>query len=241
MLPPVDFRRGLNHIKDSKGTPVATHSHSADSSARLAQHFKYLCLEIQSHAARFQIKILPYRGEDLPHFNRLSHQKKLAVTEALSFQRSFFAMAEAEKLHPNSPALIRRMIEKMGLQAEPDIFDKFSELDTVEIYHSDGVSSFKNLKFFEFISLSLEEIYCLPIWVQAKVSLKVYLFFIELTLRMKLNLIHHTIRPRINWYQVREKFSDRNLLLINLNWISPLKKDGRCKGIITVNRSAFVR
>lgn len=205
----------------------------------LQLHFLEISDEVSRLGQQFGVKIIPYRDSELPHFKKLTEEKQLDVLRYLSHQRDFFLMAQLDGLHPNSPQLVWRTLAKMGMTPQPDIFDKMTDENVVEVYHSDNTTSFKNLKFFEFISFSLEEIYCLTWMEQASISTAIYLIFIEMGARLKLGKINRTFAPRFSRYQLREKLGEKRIFNIRVEWISPVSIDGKQSALIFVNRSSF--
>lgn len=205
----------------------------------LPTHFREIGAEIQAVAARYKVDITPFWDNDLPHFCKLNEKKQLDVLKIMTHQRDFLVTAETDRLHPNDPKLIWRTLGNMGMTPLPDIFDKITEDDTVEVYHWDSTTSFKNLKFFEFISLSLEEIYCLTWMEQRTHSPGVFLFFLEMNAKLRLAQVTKTFAPRFSKYFVTEKLAQKRRFHIHLKWISPVTQDGVKSAIICVNRSSF--
>lgn len=206
----------------------------------LALHFIEISDAIAQTGAIFGIKIIPYRDPALMHFIKLKEKKKLQVLKAVYFQLEFFKAASSEGLHPNSPQLIWRIFSKMGIIPQSDIFDKMSEEDTIEVYHTgDSTSSFKNLKFFEFVSLSIEELYTLPWMDQWEVSSKIFLMFLETQTKINLAQYKRTFSPIFHHYQLREKLGEKRTFNIHLKWMSPIIFNGERKAIVVINRSSF--
>lgn len=215
--------------------PAPTPPPSEDSLAR----FRALADQIKSLGAAFGVGIVPYRDDRLPHFHALSEKMRYGALRILEHQRDFLLAASAESLHPNDPKLIWRTLAKMGMTPLSDIFSKITVDDTVEVYHWDGTTSFKNLKFFEFISLSLEEIYCLT-WTQQRIhSPEVFFFFVEMNAKLRIAHYKKTFTPRFNRYYVTEKLGEKRTFYIHLKWVSPVTQDGVKCAVICVNRSSF--
>lgn len=214
--------------------------HQLASDTESAARFRKLALEIRDFGAAFGVVIQPYREESLPLFSRLSEMAKEKALRVLANQRDFFAMAQSEGVRGDSIQLIWRAFSKLGMSPRPDIFDKITEEDVVEVYHWDFTTSFKNLKFFEYISLSLEEIYCLPWTEQARFSPRQVLFFLEMNTKLKMGRYRDTFRPRFGHYTFREKRGEKRLIEIRIRWISPVLCDGVKSAMVFVNRARLL-
>jgi hypothetical protein len=204
-------------------------------------HFMEIADQIRDLAVSVNIRITPYRDESLPHFSNLSQVQKLKALKVLSHQRDFLAMAESEGLKPTSPQLVWRALNKMKLLPPSDLFDKITEEDTIEVYHADGTTSFKNLTFFTFISMSLEEIYCLPWTKQLISSPRMMLFFFELTAKMRFSYYQKTFTPVFNRYLIKERMGEKRTFDIHLKWVSTIIHEGEKTAMILVNRSSFAQ
>lgn len=210
-----------------------------ESSAQLAQKFRLATQRFAELALVESVTVTPFRDASLPHFSKLNYKKQLSVLGYLNQQLSLFEVAAEEGLSLRSTQAVWRALHKMGLTPTSDIFDKIEEGDTLEVYQSDGTSFFKNLRFFEFISMSLEELYCLHWLDLLGLSGEGYLFFMEVNLRLKLGLIKRTFRPTFSNYILTEKRGEGRSFRIDLKWISPLTVSGQKNAVLVVNRSAF--
>ena len=65
----------------------------------------------------------------------------------------------------DSPKLMWRAFRKLGWTPSPDIFDKMIEGDVVVIYSADQKQVFQNINFFDWVSITLEDLYATP-WNQ---------------------------------------------------------------------------
>lgn len=206
----------------------------------LGGEFRSLAEEVARYAAAAGVEIKPYFDATLPHFSSLRPAKKAACIASLTYQRDFFATAESEKLPLESVQLIWRTLAKMKMRPQSDIFDKITSEDTVEVYNSDGMSCFKNLVFFRFISMSLEEIYSLPWYEQMTASPQLIAYFMELATRVKITGIGQTFSPRFSHYTFHEKRGEKRHVSIHLKWISPVTYEGKNDALLFVNRSQLV-
>lgn len=205
----------------------------------LSLHFIEISGRIRDWAAVEGVKIIPYHDVELPFFSRLKEKKKLEVLKYLGHQCDFFEMASAEGVPLASPQSIWRVLRRMNITPCSDLFDKIEDEDSVEIYRGDGTSFFKNLTFFRFISLSLEELYCVP-WSDSMVlSPQLYLFLAELTLKTKLRELTGSFAPTFCDYTVGEKRGEKRKFKIHLKWVSPLRLEDGSMAVMTINRSAF--
>lgn len=213
---------------------------SATSVGNVAQ-FIALADEITRFAALAGVRVTPYLDPTLPIFTGLSLSKQRNTLCALGNQRDFFAMSVQESLPLDSVQLIWRTLSKMKLTPTSDIFERIGKEDTVEVYDADGVPSFKNLVFFRFISMTIEEIFSLPWHQQMTASPQLMAYFLEMGARLKLMEFKETFAPRFSEYSFYEKRGLRNRIHIHLKWVSPVKSEKGSQSLLFVNRTKLLK
>lgn len=204
------------------------------------RHFTEIAHQLRDLAAQAGVAIIPYRDLDVPIFSALREPAKRKVLQVMSHQLDFFKLAASEGLRVDSSKLIWRALAQMRMAPQPDLFDKITDANVVEVYHWDGTILFKNLKFFEYISMSLEEVYCLRWMDQGKFPARLFLFFFELSFKLRVAGYQHTFAPQFHQYTFIEKLGEHRTIAVELEWISPVQYQGERKAMLFVNRSRIV-
>lgn len=215
------------------------HESSFQTKTDRVREFLEVAGRIQELASSWGVRIRPFADPSLPHFSRLPSVRQDKVLDALRTQREFFELAQIEGFVPDSPQLIWRALKRLGLTPEPDLFGRLGEEDTVEVYLNDGTSCFKNLTFFRYITISLEELFVLPFHRLYSFSPQGGLYFMEILIRLKTGLVRRTFQPTFSNYVLQEILGERRKVRIRLKWLSPLRRDGVAEAIMAINRSSF--
>ena len=132
---------------------------STDSRYDLPQSFRELSSEFARAAARANIPVTPFHDPKLPHFSQLPEQHQLLGCQYLARHLEVFAQLEGAKESPlDSPRFIWRALKELGFVPSSSIFDKIDREDVVEIYDLSFNQHFRNLNFFQYVTITLEEI-----------------------------------------------------------------------------------
>src|SRR5262249_8910344 len=104
----------------------------------------------------------PFLNENVPVFSALPQEKKQDAIAFLTRELEVYEGMRAEKLSlRDSPKLLWRMLNRLGLAPLPDVFDKIENEDSIEVYLIDSTGHhqvFRNLKWFEHISFTIEQL-----------------------------------------------------------------------------------
>ncbi len=203
-------------------------------------HFAEYTHQLRDFAAQAGVVMVPYRDAALPLFGALTEKAQRKVLQVLSHQLDFFKLAAEEGVRIDSSKLIWRALARMRMVPQSDLFDRIMDEDVVEVYHVDGTALFKNLQFFKYISMSLEEVYCLRWMDLAKFPPQVFLFFLEMGFKLRVAFYRHSFTPKFNRYTFVEKLGQRRSVAVHLRWVSPALYEGERKAMIFVNRSSIV-
>jgi hypothetical protein len=171
-------------------------------------------------------------------FFRLSPARRSLLVERLERDIQLFRelMEAGEKL-TDSPKFLWRYFRQSGSTPCSDIFDKISETDVVEIYNLEQVHVFQNLNFFDWISVTLEEILCVPWYEVSTRDLKIAARLYELAGQMLSGQIRQTIVPDNPWHLVEEVSSVLRLKFdLQVKFISPVFVNHEVRGMIVVNQ-----
>jgi hypothetical protein len=188
------------------------------------------------------IQIAPYRESGVPIFAGLPATEQDAVLARLKCELEIFAeMKEENRSLRDSPRLIWRSLRKLNLTPRADIFDKICDEDVVSIYQSDQKQIFQNLKFLELVSLTLEQIYCMPWYSYSKRDSKIEAELFGIASRIFSGEIQGSLMPDTPEHEGWEIGTEGLARLsVKVKHVSPLKRDHAVAGMIVVNRCTHI-
>ncbi len=130
------------------------------------KEFCLLAEQISNIAGKHGIKIAPYNSEALPHFSKLDEN---AQVEILNQLRMYVHICQKTleiygSLH-FSTQMIWVALKELQLIPCSDLFTKITSEDVIEIHDLGNKQIFRNLRYFEFCSYTLEEVHCVP-WTE---------------------------------------------------------------------------
>jgi hypothetical protein len=131
--------------------------------AEARKSFRDLSEELSEILRSHGIECSAYRSPELPAFSRLpSDGQQMATKELGRYVRLCRdIMAEGGSLL-SSRTFAWRAIREAGLIPPSDLFSKILDTDLVEIYDLNNIQKFRNFKFFEFCSYTIEDLYTRP-------------------------------------------------------------------------------
>lgn len=131
----------------------------------LTSNFVDLCLEAQALAKTIPVNIHPFSDSKVPHFSNLTAPQKIKTVQALESSVAVCQQTlQAGNGLGNSRALVWNYLKHFGLVPCSDLFSHIAENDLVEIFDTNHFQIFRNFRFFEFCSYTIEDILCRP-WV----------------------------------------------------------------------------
>jgi hypothetical protein len=202
------------------------------------QSFLHLADALKIYHDRCGIPLKPYDDARLPHFSKLPAVSQNLVLTSLGAMLSLYAEMENHGERPNdSSRLLWRSLNRLGWRPLSDIFDKIESDDVIEIYSSENVQIFRNMNFFRYISITLEEMCVYPWYQIAQMGVVASEYYATLAPQMQNNTITETFRTPIPPYYAKELMGEKNVLEIGPRWMSPVFEDSRCVGIISLVKS----
>lgn len=179
----------------------------------------------------------PFHDPALPHFSSLDPLHQDFILQQLStyvfvceeVKRSGFSVRDAR-------ALTWRMLKHLNLTPLGDAFEMIGSEDLVEIYNERHVQCFASLNFLEYVTYTLEDLYCRP-WMELysrdeEIARRIYS---SLQLMIE-GQIEGTLLLDIPSHLVRETCSvGRRSAVVRPKIFSPVSERGRRSGFITVN------
>ncbi|MCC7440932.1 MAG: hypothetical protein IT285_04835 [Bdellovibrionales bacterium] len=149
--------------------------------------------------------------------------RETSLLSAECYAQVLAEMADAAEDLRDSPRLLWRMLRKMGYIPRPDLLDKITGEDVVEIYNVHNRQLFRNLKFFEFCSFALGDVLGAD-WTQVtRRDQKISLDALAMVLRIKTGLLRDTLCvDHIPEHLVHELGGERRSYRIQFRFVSPL-------------------
>lgn len=128
--------------------------------------FRVLANEISAIASKMNVKIRPYRSPELPYFSKLTPQNQKEILGQLAGYIEICKNALSALGNTNfSIQMVWAALKQFNYIPCSDLFSKISPTDVIEIHDVTGKQVFRNFKYFEFCSYSLEDIHCVP-WTE---------------------------------------------------------------------------
>ncbi len=129
------------------------------------QPFKRLLERFSALAQKEGVSVVPYSDLGPIHFQALPLDRQLATLDNFSRYVSVCeeAAASGESLKENGQVLWR-MFNRMGFRPVSTLMDEVTNDIVVEMYDRNYVQIFRNLRFFEFCSYTIDELLCRPFW-----------------------------------------------------------------------------
>jgi len=123
--------------------------------------------ELFSHVAQDAgIDIRPYQGKGPKYFQLLPEELQASVLT--NFFKSAEAITQVASLNESFDSghkLLWRMIQNLKLRPTKDLFSILEDDDVIEIYQlPQCVQIFRNMRFYQVCSYTLDEILCRPFW-----------------------------------------------------------------------------
>lgn len=197
--------------------------------------------QLSRHHASHGVRMRPYTSVDVPHFSKVPSPYKPLILSALRENVLLFdEMAAAGEPLNDSPRLLWRSLRRLNWIPRSDIFDKIEKGDVVELYDGAKNQIFRNLAFFNYISLTLEEIVSFPLGVMFNFDQSVLDYHENTAKRIAQQAIRATETLELAPYIVEEKGGEFYRVKIHPKWISPVSHDDQCVGVIVVHRSELL-
>jgi len=204
----------------------------------LDERFKQKCLYYSDLLKLEGKTVKPFRSEDLPVFSRLTSAEKQNAVDFITSALEIFEETRAEGFQLNdSPKLLWRALRKLGWTPQSDVFDRIGEHDVVNIYSPGPIQVFQNLNFFDWVSLTLEELYAAPLHQYSRREAKAAELAFQTAVDLFTGVKSSTVFPDIPEHYVEEVGTESpTKFYITIHTVSPLKKDGQVVAIMAISR-----
>ncbi|RYZ82587.1 MAG: hypothetical protein EOP06_21425 [Proteobacteria bacterium] len=144
-------------------TPDALNSGVEISDTQLIEVYRAQLERLSGLCASIGISRPAYLSKELPHFQKLSSEAKIAAVTSIQFFLKICeeATASGEQLM-DTKRLTWRALRHFGFVPSEDLFSTMTEDTIVEVYNTDNIQVFRNFEFFKFCSYTLEDTFCRP-------------------------------------------------------------------------------
>ena len=138
----------------------------------------------------------------LPFFSQLPVHKRAEIVQAVRFYHELCQeqVNEGYKI-TDSLVFTWRALNKLGLVPRSDLFSKVTDDDILEVYDGEGRQLYRNFRFFDFCSYTMEELYTREWWELYKRDEDILAKLYEIVGRIFTGEIEGTVVPDllISW------------------------------------------
>lgn len=217
---------------------LSDQSYSTD----LVTRFEELAFRYQEIAFNSGIKLTPFRSSDRPLLSKASPEE---IRNATFFLESVVSIHEetiaANEQPVNSRQLLWRALRKLSLIPKPEIFELISEDDVVVIYDETQKAVFWNLQFFNYSSLTVEELFFSHWFTFTKRDEAIHNKLYEMAVNLITGKITGIFSPDVPPHEVQEVDSLECLkTMMEIPHGCVLTKNGQLGGILIVQRMRII-
>jgi PAS domain-containing protein len=204
--------------------------------------FRELASLYADYCAQEGLRVVPFRSPELDVFSLLSEERQNEAIRCLTQYVEVFAELHGEKTSlRDSRTLLWRCLRRLGLTPQSDIFDKIGDDHVVEIYTLDQRQIFHNLKFWEFIGFTIEEVFGSEWWKLTRRPDKISEQLYEFGSKMATGQIDGTAVPDIEEHLVEEiRGASPSRMMLKVLYLSPLRSGGQLAAVMAVNSARIV-
>jgi len=179
----------------------------------------------------------------LPHFSKLSTDRKLHIIQQVRFYQELCQsqLSEGFKINDNF-SFTWRAFGRLGLSPSKDFFSYVQGEDIIEIYSKDQIQLFRNFAFFDCCSYTLEELHSYEWWTLFERDEKHTQMILEDAAKTLSGEIRETFTPNIPVHTLREANSAENFLMnIEIRCMAPVYRNKKVDGLIVLERASFAK
>jgi len=213
-----------------------------DISESLNQDFMSLTEDLSRWLAVEGIRCRPYTP-GLPHFSVLPVAKRQDIVSAVRFYHELCQeqVNEGYKI-TDSLVFTWRALNKLGLVPRSDLFSKVTDEDILEVYSGDGRQLYRNFRFFDFCSYTMEELYSLEWWSLYKRDEAITEKLYEIVGRIFTGEVEGTVIPDCAPHIVSETSSSEKIHMVyEPRMISPLYHNRVVSAVIAIVRAQIIK
>jgi hypothetical protein len=206
----------------------------------LSEYKKYceICSSLLKSAGK---PVEPYLNDQFEKFK--NHQDPQRVFKNLKNYTELLqeAISDGDSLE-DEKKLLWRMIAKLGYTPSADLLDHIEEEDTIEIYTTDNWQIYRNIKFFDYIDATVDEISTFVWSRDSKREMEVSTEAFRLLFLVKTGMLKNTFKVKTipPHYASCELSNIKQKVKIVLKIASPLKLGKKNVAYVLTNRSERV-
>lgn len=199
---------------------------------RLAQEFASRFNELGLH-----VKVT--RHEWPVEFRRASAVVKQRAIGYLEFNVKLLReMAASGEDIKDTKVYLWRALKGLQLVPPADILDHVHDEDIVEIYFLDEIQAFRNFRFLELTSYTIEEMLCRPWYRNTGRGIKPQMQLMAMVLKGKLGRVTKTTIWNVPEHELWEKDTEGNChFMMKLKYFIPLRSDAIVVAFVSTNNS----
>jgi hypothetical protein len=153
-------------------------------------------------------------------------------TDVAIFQE---VLAAGEHLTDSRRLLWRYFVKKGGSPCS-DLFGLIGDQDVVEVYSLDQTHLFQNLHFFDWVSVTIEQVFCQTWFEMTKRDLKFQQLIYAAAGRILSGEVRQTLLTEVPFHLVEEIDTEMNFkFYLRQKYLSPVFIDGRLQSIVAVS------
>lgn len=214
----------------------------SDNAESLNQEFMSLTEDLSRWLAVEGIKCSPY-APGLPFFSQLPIPKRQEIVRAVRFYHELCQdqFKDGYKI-TDSLTFTWRALNKLGLVPRSDLFSRVTDEDILEVYSSDGRQLYRNFRFFDFCSYTMEELYSLEWWSLYKRDESITEKLYAIVAKIFTGEIAETVVPDCPSHVVSETSSAGKIHMIyEPRMLSPLYHNHVATAVIAVVRAQIIK
>lgn len=207
-----------------------------------AEVFRELALRYKEIAAKEGIRIIPFKSPEMTLFQKATSEER---SKAIKYLKTIVDIHEetlsAGDRAVNSRRLIWRALSKLGLVPGPDIFEHFSDEEVVLIYQENQTIIFWNLQFFQYTSLTVEQLFFSRWHEFTERAPEIQQKLIDTVMNILNGKITKNFVPGVPGHEVQEVNTLENIRTwMEIPFGSVLSKDGAFGGFLIVQTMRII-
>ncbi|MBO9666081.1 MAG: hypothetical protein J7501_04650 [Bdellovibrio sp.] len=207
----------------------------------LSEEFMSIALSISDMLKEEGKNVRPFLP-GLPHFSKLSNQQKVHVIQQVRFYQELCQEHRAEGMKINDNlSFVWRAFCRLGLAPCRDFFTHLTQEDIVEIYSKDQLQLFRNFKFFDHCSYTLEELHTIEWWNLFERTEENTKIILGEAIKALSGEIHESFVPNVPIHSLREANSAEHFTMeIELRRMAPVYRNRQIEGVIVLERARLI-
>lgn len=208
----------------------------------LEQQFVGLAEEFAARFNEYGLQVKVSRHDEPVDFRRANSKvQRLAIgylEHNLDIIRAMSASGEGVR---DTKVYLWRALKRLQLVPPSNVLDYIHDEDIVEIYFLDEIQVFRNFRFLEMTSYTIEEMLCRPWYRNTGRGIKPQMQLMGIVLKGKLGRITQPTEWNVPVHELWEKDTEGNhRFMMKLKHFIPLRKDGRVVAFVSTNNSRLL-